>query len=391
MAEKTSKIVSLDKQKEQLNIAAFELKHELVFEYFNTKVAAADYDETLLRAIYIGILAMQEDRIAAFFAKTENELGTHLASLNMIFQLKQEAFFKTAVKGMAAEDDIIKFLTKFFERRGYGDTAEPSGTAAGEIPGNKTGDILCHVEGSEKDCDIAIEVKFDKSIKWGDIRDKDVFIKKADTAWSQILEAKANRKSRVGIIVFDRSLADSSITNQVENAGFVKGVGFVAIVNSQGGDYSNLARVYELARDLARAKKTYNAENDTLVLLVKRLLHDIDAMLAVTKQCDAIEKANDAIRETLKKNILSFDFTKRYLEKFLREGGKLNSGDLFAFYNAEEIKDKFKTLNLEEILKKHRQAIEEHNNDKTATAEQGAAADAEAAGQPGEGSNGNEN
>ena len=201
------------------------------------------------------------------------------------------------------------------------------------------------MEGSRNECDIAIEAKFDKSYKWGDIRDKDVFIKKADTAWSQILEAKANRKSRVGIIVFDRSLVDKSITDQVENAGFVKGVGFVAIVDSQRGDYSNLAIVYDLARDLVRADTTYNAENDTLALLVKRLLKDLDSMLAVTKQCDAIDKANEAIRDTLQKNLLSFNFTQLYLEKFLKDG-ELNSGDLFAFYNGEKIKDQFRALNI---------------------------------------------
>ena len=347
MVEKVKKIVSLDKQKKLLNIAAFELANPLVFEYFNTKVTEADYDETLLRAIYIGILAMQEDRLAAFFTKTENELGTHLESLKMIFEMKREVFFKTAVKGMAAEGDIVGFLNDFFKRRGYEDTAEPSGTAAGAIPGNKTGDILCRVEGRKDGCDIAIEVKFDKSYNWGDIRDKDIFTKKADTAWSQILEAKENRQSRVGIIVFDRNLVGKSITDQVENAGFVKGVGFVAIVDSQRNDYTNLALVYELARDFARAETPYNAENGTLVLLVKRLLHDIDAMLAVTKQCDAIDKANAAIRETLQKNLLSFDFTKQYLEKFLKDG-ELNSGDLFAFYNAEEIKDKFKALKLKQ-------------------------------------------
>ena len=253
---------------------------------------------------------------------------------------------KTAVKGMAAENDIVDFLNAFFKRRGYEDSAEPSGTTRGELPGNKTGDILCHVEGSKKDCDIAIEVKFDKSYKWGDIREKDVFIKKADTAWSQILEAKANRKSRVGVIVFDRSLVDKSITDQVENAGFIKGVGFVAIVDSQRGDYSNLAIVYDLARDLVRAETTYNAENDTLALLVKRLMRDLDSMLAVEKQCQSIEKANQAIRDTLQKNLLSFNFTKQYLEKFLKDG-ELNSGDLFAFYNAEEIKEKFRALNLQ--------------------------------------------
>ena len=341
------KVVSLDNKNRRLKIAAFELDNPLVFEYFSSKVNAAEYDETLLRALYIGILAMQEDRLAAFFAKTENELGTHLESLKAIFEMKQEVFFKTAVKGMAAEGDIIDFLNAFFKRRGYEDSAEPSGTATGAIPGNKTGDILCRVGGSKAPCDIAIEVKFDKSYKWGDIQDKDVFPKKADTAWSQILEAKANRQSRVGIILFDRSLVDKSITDQVENAGFIKGVGFVAIVDSQRGDFSNLAMVYEIARDLVRSEKTYNAENDTLVLLVKRLLHDLENMLDITKQCDAIDKANKAIRDTLQKNLLSFNFTKMYLDKFLTNG-ELNAADLFAFYNAEEIKDKFRAgLNIQ--------------------------------------------
>ena len=351
MVEKKNKIVSLDKQNRRVKISAFELDNQLVFEYFNTQVAEENYNDTLLRALYIGILAMQEDRLSAFFAKTENELGTHLESLKAIFEMKKEVFFKTAVKGMVAESDIIDFLNTFFARRGYKDTAKPSGNVIGTIPGNKTGDILCYIDGNDKKCDIAIEVKLDKSYKWGDIRNKDVFTNKADTAWSQILEAKANRQSRVGIIVFDRSLVDKSITDQVENAGFVKGVGFVAIVDSQRGDYSNLAIIYELARDLARSEKTYNAESDTLGMLVGRLLRDLISMIEVTKQCDAIEKANETIRDTLKKNLLSFEFTRQYLNKFIKDG-ELNSGDLYKFYAAAIIKNEFKELEIPEILQK---------------------------------------
>ena len=344
MAGKGKKIVSLDQQNNRVKIAAFELENPIVFEYFS-KRAAEEYDDVLLRALYIGILALQEDRLASFFAKTENELGTHLESLKAIFEMKKEIFFKTAVKGMAAENDIIDFLNDdFFKRRGFEDVAEASGTAAGLIPGNKTGDILCKIAG-QKSCGIAIEVKFDKSYKWGDIEDKDIFIKKADTAWSQIIEAKANRAARVGIIVFDRSLVDKSITDRIGSVGFIKGIGFVAIIDSQSGDYTSLGIAYEVARDLVLADSVYNAENDTLALLIKRLLHDIEDMISITKQCDAIDKANNAIRDTLKKSLLSFQFTQKYLEKF-KQDGELTSADLLAFYNGEEIKEKFAALQL---------------------------------------------
>lgn len=49
-------------------------------------------DESLTRAIYIGVLAMKEDRLAAFLAKTQNELGTELEHLKQIFDLKQQLF-----------------------------------------------------------------------------------------------------------------------------------------------------------------------------------------------------------------------------------------------------------------------------------------------------------
>ena len=61
-----------------------------------------------------------------------------------------------------------------------------------------------------------------------------------DVAWSQLLEAQANRDSRISIIVFDVSLIDSSILKICENVGYVNGIGFIAVINSQKGDYSNL-------------------------------------------------------------------------------------------------------------------------------------------------------
>ena len=158
-----------------MKIKAFELDNQIVFEYFN-KIPTELRDETFLKAVYIGTLALMEDRLSAFLSKTQNELSVELLSLKMIFDMKKEVFYKTAVKGMAAENDIIQFLNGWFNETGLKDVAEATGTLAGNIKGNKTGDVLCRGEETKKS--IVIEVKFDKTYKLGDIQDKDIFIKK---------------------------------------------------------------------------------------------------------------------------------------------------------------------------------------------------------------------
>jgi hypothetical protein len=303
-------------------------------------------NEVLFRAIYIGVLALMEDRLSSFLATTSNELGTRLESLKMIFDMKKELFFKSAVKGMFAEGDVVAFLNQHFQELGWGDQARQTGTDAGTMAGNKTGDVLCTVEGSART--IAIEVKFDKSYKLGDIQDKDIFTKKAETAWSQILEAKANRDSRVGIIVFDRSLVDAGIARAAGGSvGFIRGVGFVVIVDAQAGNFSNLAIAYALARDIVLNAKDLDPEAETLLLLVKRVLHDLQTLVGMKKHLEAIKKSAQALDEDLAKGTLSMRFTLKYLERFL-ETGQLTKKDLFDFYAGEEVKAEFGALELKD-------------------------------------------
>ena len=65
------------------------MDNEIVFNYFDN-LPATERDNKLIRAIYIGVLAMMEDRISSFLSKTSNELGTELESLKMIFEMKKE-------------------------------------------------------------------------------------------------------------------------------------------------------------------------------------------------------------------------------------------------------------------------------------------------------------
>ncbi len=133
-----------------------------------------------------------EDRLSTFLAKTTNELGTELESLKLIFDMKQEIFFKSSAKGALAEDDIAAYLNEFFIEQSFSDRALLTGNDAGKLAKNKTGDIICKIN-SDENLKIVIECKFDKSVRLGEVTTKDVFLKKSDTAWSQLIEAQENR------------------------------------------------------------------------------------------------------------------------------------------------------------------------------------------------------
>jgi hypothetical protein len=82
-------MISLNKQLKRVEVSSFEIENQIVFNYFDN-LPASERDEKLLRAVYIGILALMEDRFSSFLAKTNNELGTELESLKMIFEMKKK-------------------------------------------------------------------------------------------------------------------------------------------------------------------------------------------------------------------------------------------------------------------------------------------------------------
>lgn len=312
--------------------------------YFNN-LPAKERGNKLFRALYIGVLALMEDRISAFLAKTSNELGTELESLKMIFEMKKELFYKTAVKGMLAEKEIAEFLNNYFADRKIEDKAILTGNQTGNLPKNKTGDIICEIDG-KSGLRIAIECKFDKSIKLGEIESKEIFTQKTDTAWSQLLEVQANRDSKVSIIVFDISLVDTFILNHFENVGFIPGVGFVTIIDSQKGDYSNLAIAYMLARDIAINSKEPELDLNFLSIIVNRIIKDINEILNIRKLVESNIENNKAILNQLQKSMLLMEFNQKYLSSFLKNG-KLSKKDMLSFYTGEEVKEEYKAVEKE--------------------------------------------
>lgn len=338
--------LKINQKLNRVEISAFEIDNSIVFNYFNN-LKAEDRDEKLIRAIYIGVLAMMEDRISAFLSKTSNELGTELESLKLIFDMKKELFYKTTMKGMAAEEDIAEFLNTYFKDKKLKDIARLTGNEAGALPKNKTGDIICSIDGRD-DLKIAIEAKFDKSIKLGDIEGKDVFIRKTDTAWSQLIESDANRGSKISMIVFDISLVDASILKVVDSVGFIPGVGFIAIIDSHKGDYSNLIIAYNLARDIAVNAQNLELDKEVLAMIVTRIIKDINEVVKIRSLVQANIENNKAILGQLEKSILLMEFNQEYLMKFMKEG-TLTKKDLLDFYMGEDVKEKYKVLEKEII------------------------------------------
>lgn len=336
--------LNLNHKLNRIEVKDFEIENEIVFNYFNN-LQASERDEKLIRAIYIGVLALMEDRISAFLSKTSNELGTELESLKMIFEMKKELFYKSTIKGTLAEEDIADFLNNYFKNKKLKDIALLTGSERGNLERNKTGDIICNING-ENDLRIAIECKFDKSIRLGEIEKKDIFTRKTDSAWSQLIEADANRGSKVSIIVFDISLVDSSILKVFENVGYIPSIGFIAIVDSQRGNYSNLAIAYMLARDIAVNAKNVELDKNLLTMIVNRIIKDIDEITAIKRLVEGNINNNKEILKQLEKSILLMEFNQSYLTKFLADG-ILDKKDLLDFYMGEDVKDKYKLIEKE--------------------------------------------
>jgi hypothetical protein len=337
-------IIKIDQQLKRIEISGFEIENEIVFNYFNS-LTLNERDDKLFRSIYIGVLALMEDRISSFFAKTSNELGTQLESLKMIFEMKKELFYKTAIKGILAETDIFEFLNNYFKEKKLNDKAVLTGNKEGALEKNKTGDIVCEIDGNDN-IKIVIECKFDKSLKLGNIESKEIFTKKSDTAWSQLIESQANRESKSSIIVFDLSLVDISILKNYENVGYIPGIGFIAIVNSQKGDYSNLAIAYMLTRDIILNIKESEYDKEFLFIIINRIIKDINETLLIKTLVENNIENNKLILKQLEKSLLMIEFNKEYLNKFYMNG-KLSKKEMLDFYQGDEIKEKFKQVEKE--------------------------------------------
>jgi len=333
--------IKLNQGLRRIEVSKLEIENELAFEHFD-RLPADQRDAEFIKALYIGVLALKQERLASFMARTNNELGTELETLKMMYEMKAELFAKSTVKGAEAELHVRDYLADLVAAHNHADEIDLTGNSTGAIAKNKTGDILCRINGDETR-KVVIECKFDKSIRLGEIEDVDWYGNKFDTALSQLIEAQANRECDQAIIVFDKSSVAPALLKTIGNIAFRPQYGFIVIVDSLRGDYQNLGLAYLLARDLAAANRTIDLETDLLLILMDRIVSEANRIVEIRSIVEeGIKKSQDVISR-LEQGSLSLDFCRAYLKKFL-ETGTLSKSDLLDFYSGKDLKMKYQPV-----------------------------------------------
>lgn len=331
-------LIKLNQALKRVEISDIEIESEIAFSYFQT-LHDADREAAFKRAFQIGVLALQEDRLSAFLARTKNELGTELEALKIMFDLSAELYSKSSVKGTIGETQIAEYLADFLKEKGFKDFVELTGNTTGTISKNKTGDIVCSLEDSDERR-IVIECKFDKSIPMGKIQDRDWYGKNMDTAWSQLIEAKANRDADEAIIVFDRSSINPALLKSVGDIAYLPSIGFIVVIDSLRGDFENLGTAFLVARNLALANPAIDFDNDLLLIIIERILSDIKQMTNIKKLVQQNIGISQNILISLEQSQIAIEFAQHYLAKFLNDG-TLSKHDLLEFYSGGDVKKKY--------------------------------------------------
>lgn len=325
--------VTVDAESKSVVIDHLTLTHPLAFEYLSS-VKADDRADAVRKAIGIGSLALIEDRLSAFLARTEDELGVQLESLKLLYK-NREILAGTTRKGTEAEVEYSDVLRDIIRAEKLADTVALTGaTAEDEL--NKTGDILVTVNDSRLPSPrlIAIESKLVAGMTLGTIAKRAV-VADGDTVLSQLLEMRSNRKSDEQIIVLDDATAKDAIKSEVGSLRYFEERGFVVITDRARYNFEPLRIAYLLARRMvierAQAEKdgkTLTVRLDAVNLVVEKFLRNLDLLERVKDTLLSIRKQTFAGVKDLEQMQLAVERDREAVGKLLGNGG-MTSEELF--------------------------------------------------------------
>ena len=307
---------------------ALESTNPLVIDYFSSLPASMRM-ASFERALNIGVMAMRDDRISAFLASTSNELGLHLESLKLMFDASKLSSKSAQIKGADGEGLVVDALSAFVESRKFPDSIQLIGNFTGALKRNKTGDILCTVGDDDEACRIVIECKLDKSIRLGDPSADGLTKGKSDTAWSQLIESRANREADIAIMVFSADSADRSIGAFTDSVRYINGVGYIVLVDLPRGDFRPLAIAYELARQQAMSKRRHVVDAEHLDVLMRKLCSDLNGALQIRGFLEAARDNCDQALLQVDSALKQVDVTRNAMLQYLQTG-RLDATDILS-------------------------------------------------------------
>ena len=353
------KAIRVDKDEKKVNFPEFSVDDPMVYMLFE-ETKAADYEETFNSMLHIGALAMLNSDIQHLIDTSEREVYPRLERFKLMYERRKVRFEETSMaKGEEGEENIVDMLSDFAKANGWSDDIVQSGKIKGNLEGNKTGDVLATIEmhpidgGPLENTVVGLEVKFEKSMQFGDPeqfnvetgRPMDKGFKASDhkTAWSQLLETKANRDSPFSIIVFDKRLMSTSVSKAVDEVAYLPGIpGFVVTVDSQSGDYTNLKLVYRIARDMAihHSRGDLDVDVQVIEMIAKRMLHYLGDAKKVSAKVRSHAKStvrmNQEVQKLLNHAVQHAEYTEEFLRRYLTTK-KLTPVDFAEFYFAHPV------------------------------------------------------
>ena len=143
--------------------------------------------------------------------------------------------------------------------------------------------------------------------------------------------------------MLDKSSVDGLVLREVENVGFIPAIGFVAIVDTLRGDYSNLGIAYMLARNIAVNAREQKLDQAVLDIFIKRILKDLDGILQIERLVMQNIETNKEILRTMQKSALSLNFAFDSMKRFLQTG-EMTSQGLLEFYSGDEVRSKYRSI-----------------------------------------------
>lgn len=292
---------------------------------------SSQYDTYFERALRLGVYALEQETIAAFLGKAENELDASLEKLKLLYKL-QNLKDRNPAKGTDFEKDLALALQTYITDNKWSDKIEFTGDRVGILPRRKVGDLTVTI--ASGDAVITIEAKADKSLPLGDTIDGG----KEKSADGQILLANANRGANIGIIVFDSENCHDSIQRLSPVTYKPEINGFIVKVCPSKADYADLILAFSIARRLA-ISHAQSIDRENLDLIVKKMVRDLRTIGKISTHLSKIEaSAKESLSsvDKIRIDIQSAEDSLNSLEEKLSDllSGNLNAQDRLELYLA---------------------------------------------------------